>query len=237
MRAEPAGLEGPPAPRRIGLGRPRLLLAVASGLALVALTVLVVLRGGTPTALDAATHRWFLDHRGSTLSDAAVAVSFTGTGVFACFLAAVSGAVALAPRPRWWLGAAVGAAALAVGQLVRAALALAVGRARPRTVDWISHASGFAFPSGHTTTSALVAAGLAAAIHHRARRPAARTAAAAGAGLWALAVGVSRVCLGVHWPTDVLAGWLLATVLAAVGLPWLAALLAWIGRDQPDDPQ
>lgn len=217
-----------PGPRWTRAAFLRSLIAGVSGLVLTALVFAVVLRSGTPFALDVRWHRWVLGHRNSALSGVAVAVTDTGVGVCAYGLAAIAGAVAVSRRTRWWLGAAVGLAALLAGQLLRTSFATIIGRSRPPAADWITHPSGFAFPSGHTTTSALVAVGLAAVLHRRARRPVTRAVAVAVPGLWAFAVGVSRIYLGVHWPSDVLAGWLLAAVLAGIFLPPLAALLAWI---------
>ncbi|OAA22287.1 undecaprenyl-diphosphatase [Frankia sp. EI5c] len=211
-------------------GHFRRLVVGAAAVLLAALVAAVVVGNGRPFAPDSGWHRWVLDHRSTGLSDVAVAVTHTGVGACAYGLAALAGAGA-AGRRRWWLGAAVGMAALLAGQLLRTSLATVVGRARPPTAAWITHPSGFAFPSGHTTTSALVAAGLAAALYRRARRRSSRVAAVAVPGMWALAVGMSRIYLGVHWPTDVLAGWLLAASLAGVCLPPLAALLRRVGRD------
>ncbi|ONH60168.1 PA-phosphatase [Frankia sp. CcI49] len=227
---------GAPGPERTRTETARRLVAGVSGLLLTGLLYAVVSRNGKPFALDARWHRWALDHRSATLSDIAVAVTDTGVGACAYGLAAVAGAVAVGRRGRWWLGAVVGPAALLMAQLLRTSLATVVGRARPPLADWMTHPSGFAFPSGHTTTSALVAAGLAAVLYRRARRRTTRVAAVVLPGLWAFAVGISRILLGVHWPTDVLAGWLLVAVLACVFLPPLAALLTWVGRDRPDPP-
>ena len=84
---------------------------------------------------------------------------------------------------------------------------------RPRPVDRLTPAAGWAFPSGHTTSSAVTAGvvvvlGCAVLSGRRSRR-----VLVAVAVTWAVLVGVSRVALLAHWPSDVLGGWLLATAV------------------------
>jgi undecaprenyl-diphosphatase len=90
--------------------------------------------------------------------------------------------------------------------------------ARPPESRWVGVASGFGFPSRDTTTATagyLVLAVLVSGLMPTARR----RAAVLGVGIaLSFLVGVSRVVLGVHWPTDVLAGWALGTAVAATTL-------------------
>ena len=94
-----------------------------------------------------------------------------------------------------------------------------VGRPRPPMHLWLTSASSSAFPSGHATQSRATFGALAlvcAALVGRARGLALMCA-----GLLATGVGWSRVYLGVHWATDVLAGWLAAASWVAL-VAWLA---------------
>ncbi|MEZ6015651.1 MAG: phosphatase PAP2 family protein [Planctomycetota bacterium] len=108
-------------------------------------------------------------------------------------------------------------ASFAAGQGLLYALKAFFHRARPELQLVAEH--GYSFPSGHSFTAALVY-GLFAVLAWRSAAPlAARIALAAlCVGLAAL-VGVSRIVLGVHYATDVLGGFTLATA-------WLAASLA-----------
>ena len=76
-----------------------------------------------------------------------------------------------------------------------------IARPRPPARYWLANPVGHSFPSRHTTYATLA---LGAGTRGY-PRPARQAAAAL-----CLAVGVSRVYLGVHWSTDVAAGWLLA---------------------------
>jgi undecaprenyl-diphosphatase len=93
--------------------------------------------------------------------------------------------------------------------------------ARPRPADRLAPSFGWSFPSGHTTAAATAALIVVLVCWSLLRRGVYRALLAGVAGGWAAAVGVSRVALVVHWPSDVVGGWLLA--LAVV--PPVALLL------------
>jgi undecaprenyl-diphosphatase len=132
-------------------------------------------------------------------------------------------ALALALGICWWrqAGRRRKAIALALGLAVSAVLGQALkqifARPRPHLLPWLTAASGWSFPSGHALNAATVAGLLAWLIG---RRPSGwrGVALVAALALWAALVGVSRVYLGVHYPSDVLASLALGGVyLLAVG--------------------
>ncbi len=105
--------------------------------------------------------------------------------------------------------------------------------ARPRpSADPLVVALGYSFPSGHTLNST-VTYGLLALVAWRSRLTLAvrRSAAVIGAVVPFL-VGLSRIALGVHWPTDVLAGWLAGVAFVALAAT-LIRLTGAMERDLP----
>lgn len=94
-----------------------------------------------------------------------------------------------------------------------------IGRPRPPGAgELVAVAESYSLPSGHAANAAAVFTAIALVASVICWRPAQRRAIWAGAVVAILAIGVSRVWLAVHWPSDVIAGWL-------VGAGW-ALLLA-----------
>jgi membrane-associated phospholipid phosphatase len=97
--------------------------------------------------------------------------------------------------------AAEAMADIAVGAAVRQLACDLIARPRPPARYWLARPEGYSFPSKHTTFAALALGAGTRGYPLRVRQAAAALC---------LAVGFSRVYLGVHWSTDVAGGWLLA---------------------------
>jgi undecaprenyl-diphosphatase len=92
------------------------------------------------------------------------------------------------------------------------------GRLRPGSAFAEIAASGLSFPSGHATMSATVFLTAGALLASARAHPIERTYILGAAVLLSGLVGLSRVALGVHWATDVLAGWVFGSAWA---IGWL----------------
>ena len=96
-----------------------------------------------------------------------------------------------------------------------------IARPRPELVPHLAQVTDASFPSGHAMVSAAVYLTLALMLADGAKHWTARAAIVAFGSLIAILIGCSRVYLGVHWPSDVLAGW-------SLGTAW--ALAVWAGN-------
>ena len=109
------------------------------------------------------------------------------------------------PNTAEWFVAALGS-----GWIVDGFLKHLFRRKRPTIVPHLAHAGGASFPSGHTLNAALVYSAMAISWGPM-LSPISLGVAIAFAILIPFTEAFSRVWLGVHWPTDVTAGWLLGT--------------------------
>ncbi len=134
-------------------------------------------------------------------------ISWTGTGVQRYILVAALG-LWLGNKRHWRYGAGFAFASLlslAVSEFLKASFA----RPRPIIVPHLDFTNNFAYPSGHATSAAVVYLLFALLVPTQKQ------------GRWLVAAfilafltGVSRVILGVHWPSDVIGGWMLGSFFA-----------------------
>lgn len=164
--------------------------------------VLVNLRGASGTGAPVGP-AWLLPAMVDLTSLGGVAVLTLLTVLAAGFLFATR-------KPA--LGAFV-LAAVGGGALASTVLKTLFLRARPDLVQHLVQVDSASFPSGHAMNSAIVYLTLGALLARSLKDRGARVYLLVASIILTVLIGFSRVYLGVHWPTDVIAGW-------AVGAAW-----------------
>ncbi|MEO8675553.1 MAG: phosphatase PAP2 family protein [Casimicrobiaceae bacterium] len=182
------------------VGRRRFAILLAFALFVSAIKVTEDALGGESGPVDEAILDFIHRHAPSSLNGFFGTVTFTGSSWILVPLTVVATTALLLARRRF--EALLLATSAISGAIVVYVVKMAAGRARPAlwATEWYW---GSSFPSGHTLVVAAIAtAGVLCAGRIR---PAARGVALSVAFIWILLVALSRMVIGVHWPTDVLA--------------------------------
>lgn len=166
---------------------------------------------------DPRAEQWIVTVRTAWLTGAMKSVTWLGsTAVIVPALVLM--AAVLVMRDRDWRSAVLLATAVAGAVGLYNIVKVAVERPRPPSTLWIGEYSGGAFPSGHAT-QAVAFYGMLAIVLSAKGSPVVRVVVWMGAAAVTLMIGASRLYLGAHWLTDVLAGW-------ALGAAWIAFVAA-----------
>jgi phenylacetate-CoA ligase len=193
-----------------------------------------VLDGDGIVRVDRPIVGWLAAHREPALTVAMRTITTVGSPVSVAAVAVVLGSV-VAWRSRSRLPIVIAALALAGFAVLVTVAKLVVGRQRPPLPYAVTAVGGYSFPSGHTIGTTVVALTSAWMLGHWVFRSwALRITTGTTAIVVIGAVGLSRVYLGVHYLSDVIAGWLL-------GAAWAGALIIFVAlweraRSQPRQP-
>jgi membrane-associated phospholipid phosphatase len=176
------------------------------------------------TQFDNSVRAWFMSHQNPVVYKLAYAITWIGSPIVMVFVAIAAGVWFYGQRGRSKAGIMV--AAPAVGGLVSGVVKVIFGRVRPAGAALLNE-KNFSFPSGHAATSAAVMVTLCYVLARE--RLISWPAAIAIGGTVPLIVGLTRLYLDVHWTTDVVGGWAVGLMVAALS----AALYEYLRRDAP----
>ena len=180
-------------------------IAVLLASALVGWILSTVDTGSGFARFDQSAADWGSSNAADFSTDALMWITDLGATVYLVVLMAVIGLVEVLRRPRWNWSILGFFATVGIGiAIVNNGLKWMIMRDRP-SVDHLVSASGSSFPSGHSAAAAACWAAIALVVARR-LPVGSRRWAAAGAVAIAVLVASSRVLLGVHWLTDVIAG-------------------------------
>src|SRR5215467_4606614 len=199
----------------LGVAIPVSLLVAAGGLFLFAWIAEEVMEDNT-RRFDTAVRGWVHQYSSPAMTSAAKIASWLGEyGVTIAFVIALALFLVL----RWRRAAAWLTITLAGALVLDLSLKYAFHRQRP-TPFFGPLPHTYSFPSGHALFSFCFYGVLAGLIADRVKSRAAEACVWVGAALLVAAIGLSRIYLGVHYPTDVIAGYVAAAV-------WVSSMIGF----------
>ena len=188
---------------------------------------------GRTLAFDRAAMKWMEANRIAILDNFLLDVTALGTGLVVIILVGVAALFLALTKHRY--SALLLVVATAGGQLLSTVLKMVYDRPRPDMVDHLTHTMSSSFPSGHAMSGVIVygtVAYLAARLQKKAWE---RWLTMLVAVVIILAIAASRVYLGVHYPSDVLAGTIIGAAWAAFCMAGLEAVNVFAERFRPSE--
>ncbi len=190
---------------------------------------------GRTQAFDEAVLRWMSAHHSNALDGIMLEITSLGTGTVVMMVVCVAALFLALTQHKY--SALLLLVATAGGLILDTVLKLQFNRPRPHVFIWGTQAFGSSFPSGHAMSATVAystVAYLAARLH---RRQWARWLTISVALVVILLIGASRIYLGVHYPSDVLAGIIMGLAWAAFCMATLEAIQRFAERRAPEVEQ
>lgn len=174
-------------------------------------------RKGSTQPFDDAIMHWVAAHQNPTVERMMLEVTSLGTGVVVGMIVLIAGLFLWLNHHRH--SAVLLIAATMGGLVLDNLLKVGFNRPRPQIFEWGTHAASSSFPSGHAMSSVIVYGTVTYLAARLQRSSASRVLTFAFAAIVVILISVSRVYLGVHYPSDILAGLL-------IGLAWAGFCMA-----------
>jgi undecaprenyl-diphosphatase len=188
-------------------------------------------RSGRTQAFDEAVLRWIAEHRSPTLEPIMLELTFLGTGIVVMTIVAVSAMFLALTNHRY--SAVLLLISTAGGLVLNSLLKMGFGRPRPQIFDWGTHVVSSSFPSGHAMGAA-VAYGTVAYLAARLQKShSSRVLTMLLAAAVIVLIAITRLYLGVHYPSDVFAGIIIGLAWAAFCMATLEAFQVYARRRAP----
>jgi undecaprenyl-diphosphatase len=190
-----------------------------------------VMSGGTQ-AFDEAALRWISTHHSTALDSAMLDITVLGTSTVVMMIVCVAALFLTLTRHKY--SALLLLVATVGGMILDTILKLQFDRPRPHVFTWGTHASMSSFPSGHAMSATIVYSTVAYLAARLQKRRWAHWLTLLAAAVVILLIALSRVYLGVHYPSDVLAGAIIGLAWAAFCMATLEAIQRFAQRQAPE---
>lgn len=215
------------------VGAVGIFLVVGFGIAVVSTfvfaTIAEIVREGATQGIDEKVLRWIAIHRRPYLDAAMVEITALGTGLVVGMVVAVASLFLSLTRHRY--SALLLLVSTFGGLLLNVVLKMSFSRPRPQIIEWGTHAVTSSFPSGHAMSAAIVYGTVAYLAARLQERRWVRLLTMTVALLMIVMICLSRVYLGVHYPSDVLGGVFIGLAWAGFCMATLEAIQRYAERD------
>lgn len=186
---------------------------------------------GRTQAFDDAVLQWIGMHRPVSLEPVMLEITFLGTGSVVLMIVAVSALFLWLSQHRY--SATLLVIATLGGILLNNLLKAGFGRPRPQIFEWGSHALSSSFPSGHAMSATVVYSTVAYLAARLQKKHWHRALTMFGAAVVIALIAGTRLYLGVHYPSDVIAGIIIGLAWAAFCMATLEAIQLYARRRAP----